>query len=181
MGAASGRTTGRTGAGPDLRPGPRQPVRSLTERYAYMKQITTLAIVTLLFLFCSGLAEARKPWPRLSFEQIQGEWIGQDEFGDVFRLNLESESSGSIGYVRPQWEDEGVRAWAIAELEFDGVTIKISVLDREFGDFVLVGFARANFMDLKIKGLSKSKIRIRFLRPNAWEGSLDRLRSGMET
>ena len=32
MGAASGRTTGRNGAGPDLRPGPRQPARSLTER-----------------------------------------------------------------------------------------------------------------------------------------------------
>ncbi len=90
-----------------------------------MKQITPLGIVALVFLLCSGLAEARKPLLRLSFDQIQGEWIGQDEFGDVFRLNLKSESSGSIGYVRPQWQEEGVRAWAIGEVEFDGVTIKI--------------------------------------------------------
>ena len=33
MGAASGRTTGRNGIGPDQQPGPRQPTRSLSERY----------------------------------------------------------------------------------------------------------------------------------------------------
>ena len=145
-----------------------------------MKQIAALAMVTLVLLLCGGSAEATKPWPRLGFEQIRGEWIGQDVFGDIFRLNLESENSGSVGCVRAQWEDEDVRTWAIGGVEFDGVTVKISVLDSEFGDFVLVGFARQNFMKLKIKGWEKSKIRIRFLRPEAWEGSLDRLRRGME-
>ena len=144
-----------------------------------MKQIPT--VLTLVLLLLGGMAEATRPLPRLSFEEIQGEWIGQDEFGDVFRLNLDSQSSGSLGYIRPQWKDESVRAWVIGESEFDGVNLKVSVLDPEFGDFVLVGLARQTYMDLKIKGLSRSKIRIRFLRPEAWEGSLDRLRRGMET
>ena len=101
-------------------------------------------------------------------------------FAGMAYAGKESATSGSIGYVTPQWEED-VTVYPISEVQFDGVTIRIVVTDREYGNLVLVGFARENFMDLKIKGLyTRSKPQIRFLRPDAWTGSLERLRSGME-
>ena len=72
------------------------------------------------------------------------------------------------------------KTYPIASIEFDGVTIRILVSDREYGEIELSGLARESFMTITISGLYGRAAKIRFVRPDAWTGSLERLRSGME-
>lgn len=131
--------------------------------------------------FVGSVVQALSDIPPIPFEKVRGEWIGQCALGDVFRLNIESKTAGSLGYLAPEWENEKVRVHDLAGVNFDGVIIQITVVDREFGDFSLEGLARENVLDLRIKGLYvKSEPRIRFVRPSNWGSALERLREEME-
>jgi len=151
------------------------------QRYAYMRYIVAICLAAGFAAASVTSTHAYKPNLPLQFTEVAGEWVGQCDTGDVFRLELGNDQSGSLGYVQPEWKDDEVTVYEIADLQFDGFQLLITLEHPEWGTIVLKGYAREQFMKLRVKGLyHRTKPRVSFVRATAWESVLDRLRSEMK-
>src|SRR4029434_6909426 len=96
--------------------------------------------------------QAYKPQPKLTLDQIAGQWIGQCPSGEVFALDLRSDGTGLLRYIKP-WDTTNITIYQIADTSFDGWTLRLNLSHRDYGNITLEGAALKHLMRLKIKKL----------------------------
>jgi hypothetical protein len=156
------------------------PPRSLRQRYAYIK--TSLAIASVIAIqlgMTQGVFATSFP-PPVAMEEVAGEWIGQCQIGDVFRLSLTEDGTGNLGYVRAWDEDDKVVVYDVKKVKLENGAIRITLSHETWGKIVLEGTAFGKTMGLRVKGLyRRTEPELHLVRPEAWMLVLDRLRSRM--
>jgi hypothetical protein len=109
-----------------------------------------------VFLGVLSPVEATKPRLPLEPSAITGEWIGQSSTGHLFRLQLRTDGTATLGFCNTH--GEGLAVYASTHSEFDGYELVLT-FSAPYGEIRLSGPAYKHQLSLDVRGVFGRKKR----------------------